>query len=353
MFFMPSFEPKTYPAPVITKADNHPIYCNGTKLINGMPFLSGNKTDESRIEELKKLCFSDDAIKMYTDGEFLNYYFRGAKGAPCSYGTSLPYKPSYSKIGNEGILPDPDNYLVKHKIEIVDYQVLFNGVVIASAPLPFAGKIKGKSQWTKTRRLTFCKAVIYSIIPGEIKTGDYNKSTVVTVTDDAELRRYIALYPAVLENQIDDVKEEMQAKIAITALPGIIAVPEVIAVSAPIVPVLTSPLQLDKESFDKCFKMASLNHEEMTGYPSAWELEKITPDVGIEQMDLKSDQIMIEKEFIEELYLMDSYNSIALENEFNNGEEVVLYDLVYPAVHPVIIRTWNHGTMKITEEVRA
>jgi len=353
MFLMPSFEPKTYPAPVITKADNHPIYCNGTELINGMPFLSGNKTDESRIEELTKLGFSHDAIRLWTDSEFVHYYFRGAKGAPCSYGTSLPYKPSYSKIGNETVLSDPDNYLVKHKIEITPLMdVAFNGVIIAESP---KSKAKGSKIVSRTQaeKLKFCKAVIYSIIPGEIKTGDYNKSALVTVIDDAELRRYIALYPAVLENQIDDVKEEMQAKIAITALPGIIAVPEVIAVSAPIVPVLTSPLQLDKESFDKCFKMASLNHEEMTGYPSAWELEKITPDVGIEQMDLKSDQIMIEKEFIEELYLMDSYNSIALENEFNNGEEVVLYDLIHPVISPVIIRQWNHGTMIITEEVKA
>jgi len=220
-------------------------------------------------------------------------------------------------------LSDPDNCEIKHKIEIIDHKVIFNGVEIARAPQPFTGKSKGKSQWTPARRLTFCKAVVYSIIPGEIKalvTNIRGNKGYESVPDDAELRRYIALYPAIVESP---------------------AVPEVIAVSAPIAPVYPKTGEVDP--------CPVLTMEEITSYPSAWELEKITPDVGIEQMDLKRDQIMIEKEFIEELYLMDSYNSIALENEYNKGEEVVLYDLTHPVISPVIIRTWTHGSMKISE----
>ena len=280
------------------------------------------------------------------------------KFTPCRFGTSdVPekYKPSYSKIGNDTLLSDPDNCMLKHKIEIVaGRSVWFNDVEIVVAPVHH----NNRKKYTAAQQLQFCKAVVYSIIPGEIKalvTNKHGNKVYESVPDDAELRRYIALYPAVMDNQCDDVKEEMQDKILIAKnRAAVIALerqnqPEVIAVSAPSVPVIED-LVLPEV-------LNAYTHEGITGYPSAEEFEDLvlchSTNYEIELEDL-------ERELFEGYYESctnsdngSKYDSLSLENEYNNGEEVVLYDLIYPVISPVIIRTWNHGTMKITEEVYA
>ncbi len=270
---------------------------------------------------------------------------------------ALPGVPSYSKIGNEMILPDPDNYLVKHKIEIIDNQVVFNGVVIASAPEPFKAKGKGKNHWTPARRLTFCKAVIYSIIPSETRVyqKDSNgKLGTTTIEDDGELRRYAALYPALIDNQMDDVREEMLDKLSIAALPGIIAAPEPIAISAPSAPLLTSPMELSKEDFDKCFKLVDpvLSIEEMTGYPSAEVVEDLLLRNSI--------NYEVEIEEIESGYDYPEYDNVM--TEFNTPAIEEIYEILNPVFIPekvivqnplTVIRSWMHGSMMISEEVRA
>jgi hypothetical protein len=195
---------KDYPAPVITKADNHPVYVNGTKLINGHPVIDDNHKDISRVEEFQKLGFNPDYIRWLTD----DLYPRAQKGSPINYGSSLPYKPAYGKIKNETKLSDPDKYDLIHKIEITDNQVIFNGARIATAP-----EIHGNGKKvTKTEKLTFCRAVVYSIIPGEIKRNVKNKHgnmEIMSVPDDEYFRELIAKYPALISNQSEEMQKIM------------------------------------------------------------------------------------------------------------------------------------------------
>jgi len=114
-----------------------------------------------------------------------NYTF-----TPIRYGTpDVPdkYKPSYSKITNKNTVYD-NVTCKKHIVEIIENSVFFNGSLIATDP----EKSSDGKKKTKTQKQNFCKAVIYSIIPGEIKTGDYHKE-ITTISDDSELRRYAAL----------------------------------------------------------------------------------------------------------------------------------------------------------------
>ena len=53
-------EEKVYPDPVETIADNHPVYVNGTKLINGYPIIDDRHKDLSRLDEFNKIGFSKE-----------------------------------------------------------------------------------------------------------------------------------------------------------------------------------------------------------------------------------------------------------------------------------------------------
>ena len=104
------------PTMEITKAENHPVYVNGITLVNGMPIIDDNHKDSSRIEEFRNAGFTKQYIEWLTES---NPNYRSIKGSPIHYGSSLPYKPSYSKISNETVLHDPDNYDTLHTIEII------------------------------------------------------------------------------------------------------------------------------------------------------------------------------------------------------------------------------------------
>ena len=252
----------------------------------------------------------------------------------------LPGVPSYSKIGNETILSDPDNYEIKHRIEITPLMdVSFNGVIIARSP-KLKKNAKGKDiARTQAEKLKFCKAVVWGIDPsyqGYVIKRVKNSSGQMedqTFPDDLYFRELIAKYPAV---------------------------PEVITVSAPSAPLLTSPMELSKEDFDKCFELVhpvksgvidpcpSLTLEEITGYPNTEELLKgktFHPKIPVEALELSE----MEAESIKN----DEYDNYYSGIEHSQNELSQMYDLVYPAVHPVIVRAWTHGCMKITEEVRA
>lgn len=201
---------------IITIADNHPVYVNGTKLVNGMPIIDDNHKDFSRLEEFQNAGFSKDYIQWLTDPQ----YPRASPGKPINYGTSLPYKPAYSKIGNETILYDPDNCDMLHKIEIIDNSVLFNGVIIASAP----EKHGSGKKVTKNEKLTFCRAVVWSIIPGTIMRhvkNQHGNMEYVTVPDDEYLRELIAKYPAdVPEKEPEITLDNIVENITMTPYPG-------------------------------------------------------------------------------------------------------------------------------------
>jgi hypothetical protein len=153
---MITFQDKQYPAPVETIADNHPVYVNGTKLVNGYPIIDDRHKDISRVNEFTNIGFSKEYIQYLTDARMSSYYFRGGKGKPIHYGSSLPGKPSYSKITQDNDIYDPDNYEIKHKVtfDTKDYFVTLNDHNIAIAPL----------KKTKAFKERFCKAVIWSLM---------------------------------------------------------------------------------------------------------------------------------------------------------------------------------------------
>jgi len=151
---LPAFQEKVYPQSIETIADNHPVYVNGTKLINGYPIIDDRHKDLSRLDEFNKIGFSKEYIQYLTDARICSYYFHGEKGKPINYGSSLPGKPSYKGITKENETHDPDDYTIIHKITIQDYQVFLNDILIGTAP---AGK-------TKAFKGKFCKAVVWSLM---------------------------------------------------------------------------------------------------------------------------------------------------------------------------------------------
>jgi len=121
---------------------------------------------------------------------------------------ALPYKPSYSKIGNETILSDPIRDL-KHKIIIEKDSVFFNNHCIAIAP----EKHNTGKKFTSAQKTTFLKAVVFGIIPTEI--NKYQKDTngkmvIVSVPDDLYFQELITKYPASNDNQDIETQQIMR-----------------------------------------------------------------------------------------------------------------------------------------------
>ena len=121
---------------------------------------------------------------------------------------ALPYKPSYSRIEDITTLSDPNNYDLKHIIEIKNNEVFFNGSIIARAPLTHNN---GK-KFTIAQKAQFCKSVVYTIIPQTKYIKVYNKNERkdmdVCVPDDEYLKELIAQYPAIcLENEYNNGEE--------------------------------------------------------------------------------------------------------------------------------------------------
>jgi len=221
---------------------------------------------------------------------------------------ALPYKPSYSRIEDITTLSDPNNYDLKHIIEIKNYEVFFNGSIIARAPLTHNN---GK-KFTIAQKAQFCKAVVYSIIPGEIKRPikDHPSKCVVyeSIPDDEYLKELIAQCPAIVPQ-----KEAQE-------MPAII--PEDIIIEN----ITLSP------------------------YPGIGILEKAMTNKNWLEIEDREYAIRdIKTDLIEDMYPMGSeYDSLSLENEYNRGEEIELYNLL----NPVIVQKYNvpHLRLSIIEE---
>ena len=222
---------------------------------------------------------------------------------------ALPYKPSYSRIEDITPLSDPDNYELKHVIEIKNYEVFFNGSIIARAPLTHNN---GK-KFTIAQKAQFCKSVVYTIIPQTKYIKVYNKSERkdmdVCVPDDEYLKELIAQYPAIVPQ-----KEAQE-------IPAII--PEDIVIEN----ITLSP------------------------YPGMGILEKAMTNKNWLEIEDREYAIRdIKTDLIEDMYPMGSeYDSICLENEYNRGEEIELYNLLNPVV---IVQKYNvpHLRLSIIEE---
>jgi hypothetical protein len=218
---------------------------------------------------------------------------------------ALPYKPSYSKIGMETVLSDPDNYDVKHTILIDNNSVFFNNHCIAIAP----EKHNNGKKFTGAQKTQFCKAVVYGIIPGYINKIIDKKD--VSVPDDLYFRELIAQYPAISAPQ----KE------------------------ADIMPVdLVLPEHLNAYTPDA-----------LTGYPGN--------DIAMDAIFMASLNDDVERDNLEttlneelsDMIADEPLNLISLEPEYNKNEESELYNLI----NPKIIKQWTHGSMIIQECVIA
>ena len=268
-----------------------------------------------------------ESIKGFHNGNNAKTYKNEHRSTLCRFGTIQTgelCKPSYSGIETVNKINDPDNDLI-HVVEITpDYAVLFNSAEIASGPVPYTGKGKGRSVWTPAKRLAFCKAVIYSIIPRPTERFDTKKGK-MQIDDDSELRRYIALYPALASNQNAEMQQIMADEMPIV-------VPEVITVQEPardILPVLAEGLGLTEKEID--------------GHPDAEEL-----------FDLQCNDLMqyeVELEYLE-CDLREAF--------FEDKEPLDYPDEYIPAIsemwaliNPVmpIIRQWTHRGMSIIEEM--
>ena len=237
----------------------------------------------------------------------------------------LPYIPSYLKIGLTGVLVLPAVIVKQTKTEpgyeqtperAYNYEICHNritidGYYVCDAP---DNHSDGK-KYTVAQKLKFCKAVIWQLM-----------------YDEGSLRDQIALLGTGPINRV------------IRSVPD--KVPEVIAVSAPIAPVLED-LVLPEV-------LNAYTHEGITGCPSAEEFEDLvlchSTNYEIELEDLERDLFEGYYESCTNSDNGSEYDSLSLENENNCGEEIILYDLIHPVISPVIIRQWNHGRMIITEE---
>ena len=229
---------------------------------------------------------------------------------------ALPYKPSYSKIGNETILSDPIRDL-KHKIIIEKDSVFFNNHCIAIAP----EKHNNGKKFTSAQKTTFLKAVIYSIIPGEIKTSlnDMGKpcKEIRTITDDLYFQELIAKYPALIDNQDIETQQIMRDETPVKeAVKDDLVLPEALNAYTP---------------------------EAITGYPNASTIE-----YDSDYYEWEYDTLLINGMFDHGPSMMDNEIDIAFMDEIEKesiGE-------MFVAFNPCIVQKYNvpHLRLSITEE---
>jgi hypothetical protein len=144
-----------YPEPEITTADNHPVYVNGTKLVNGHPIIDDKHKDSSRVEEFKTLRFSPYYVSWLTGENWIGC----SKGKPSVYhAASKPV--TNNKIGNETVLcapqPLPGETVIKALIED-------NSVVLDIAGIRYP-VTSAPAAMTKPKKVKFLKAVVRTFL---------------------------------------------------------------------------------------------------------------------------------------------------------------------------------------------
>ncbi|MCK9592903.1 MAG: hypothetical protein M0Q91_12940 [Methanoregula sp.] len=199
VFNLPIFRRIEYPDPEITICENHPVFINGTKLVNGHPVIDDKHKDSTRIEEFKKIGFSKEYIADLTD-HFWVHAGKGTKGSKVISGSKFPAgkkRPavSYNGITKENQIHDLTDYEIIHKIEIKDNSVYLNDVLIATSP---AGKSKAQKE-------KFCKAIVWSLMNDPISLQD-------------KLSEISEIKPAVVET-IPEIVPEIVTSEMITGYP--------------------------------------------------------------------------------------------------------------------------------------
>lgn len=239
------------------------------------------------------------------------------RSAPCRYGcpdVPEPFKPSYRGIEIENMINDPDNYEIRHKVEISsDLNVIFNGALIAESPKQKCGKSKKIINRNQAEKLRFCHAVIWSLM-----------------NDQENLKDHIARCPALEINQIkDEVPDEV---------PAIIATPEV--VSVPVIQAPSEDLGLYEPTKDDLIEI-KITQDQITGYPVIIEMncDEINYEVDLERLESDLREAFFEDDNSE-------YDTL----EYDQPMIAEVYSLINPvSIAPVIIRQWSYKNIIIQE----
>jgi len=202
---------------------------------------------------------------------------------------ALPYKPSYAYIKN-------GEYTQKIAGLEYTFKIINNAVFITQHSL-FVGDlliVNAPHKFTKTKKETFCKAVIHSMV------------------NDQDC----------FFEQLDRVMDKQKEAQEIPAIiPDDLVLPDTISAYTP---------------------------EAITGYPAI--VDEIEDSIYLLSLNDEIERENLRSDLHEELYDMGSeYDSISLENEYNNGEEIELYNLLNPVV---IVQKYNvpHLRLSIIEE---
>ena len=196
----------------------------------------------------------------------------------------LPYKPSYAYIKNGEYTQTIAGLeytfkIINNAVFITQHSLFVGDLLIVNAP----------NKFTKTKKETFCKAVIHSMVNDQ----------------DCFFEQ--------LDRVMDKQKEAQE-------IPAII--PEDIVIEN----ITLSP------------------------YPGMGILEKAMTNKNWLEIEDREYAIRdIKTDLIEDMYPMGSeYDSLSLENEYNRGEEIELYNLL----NPVIVQKYNvpHLRLSIIEE---
>ena len=150
------------PEMVITKAENHPIWINGTVLVNGMPIITDNHKDETRLNEFIAAGFSPQYIQWLTVND---HRYRVENHSPCPKRSYHPKSVSYAGIKAETQVSARGDDPIIAVIRGTSVSLVCAGVsyCVCSAP---AGK-------SKTFQDKFCRAVVRSFLDDPANVWDY------------------------------------------------------------------------------------------------------------------------------------------------------------------------------------
>lgn len=150
------------PEMVITKADNHPIWVNGTDLVNGMPIITDNHKDETRLNEFIAAGFTPQYIQWLTVND---PRYRIENHSPVTKRSYHPKSVSYAGIKAETQVWSRGDDPIIAVIQGTSVSLVCAGVsyCVCSAP---AGK-------SKSDQAKFCKAVVRSFLDDPSNVWDY------------------------------------------------------------------------------------------------------------------------------------------------------------------------------------
>ena len=239
------------PEMVITKADNHPIWINGTELVNGMPIITDNHKDETRLNEFIAAGFTPQYIRWLTVND---PRYRVDNHSPCPKRSYPPKSVSYAGIKAETQVWARGDDPIIAVIQGTSVSLVCVGVsyCVCSAP---AGK-------SKTIQDKFCRAVVRSFLDDPENVWDYVPLYAVPEKAPAEIEDLSLPEPCTFEElqymgQLDPYDEY-----EITGHPNA----ELVLAGKTLYPVIKDhPIRIDEElsemELDEIYNNVSLDQE--------------------------------------------------------------------------------------------